>query len=818
MKILNKNDLVFYETYEFPIFEVIRDDKRPLKRGWRKSTDIPKGDYQKFAAMIAKGSNLGAAIPERILVLDFDERSGGLESLKQLNEELGFDLLESGPVVCTPNSGYHVYCSCDCVSSEIRGKLDSEKYPGVDIRKHGNYVVAPPSSIDSRSYVWHPNCLDANGVVKVAPLPLPKLLVDIVTAKKKKKRTSEKAASSKSSPTSKQCDGAIDAKDVKVILEQLDVSEFRNRDDWFRLMASLHSASAGDKGACKAFVGWSAGDPPYADSGCKVKHTSEWNGLSPDGGFSSATLIQVIKNNTEVTESEELQQVIDKIKSHLMREDFEVYDGSESLTSDSSSSSLSWMRNEQNWTENVLSAKFVEQCGSKFRYSPESKLWYKFDETMWEASSENVYVGQEARQFVKELWNFMKEVGEEWNGGRLAKLTTFIRQANSTRGIEQMIKLSKCDSQILVKGDYWDQAEHLLNVKNGTIDLKTGILLPHNPNDHITLMADVSFDKDADCPRWEAAMDMFFDGNQELMDYVKTLIGYLITGYCGEPILPTCFGPLGGNGKSTIGNVIQAILGDYGYTANETLLTGQSENHPTELKSLKGKRFVVINEPDAGSVLRVGRVKALTGDTTITARGMHENNSQFKRTAKFMIVCNHLPKIPGGDEGLFRRVVVIPFDVKIADKTKPDPNFIQYLIKNEGRGILNWCISGFQDYQQNGFIEPDCVSYATQSYKHGEDHVARFLAENCMESPGGSIGLQEAFDRFKEFMGGFDSLTKREFSSRLGTKFKKTTPRSGPNINKVVFNGIRFKDEGEEFVTPNRSPSISESGSGTTAI
>lgn len=812
------NIFKFYSENEIPLFAVRQNQKRPKFKGWQTSAKVPSPSDSRFYSLISNGSNIGAALPEGILVLDFDKKNGGIHSLKKLNELLGYELISAGPTVCSPNSGFHVYCCIRGLKEGLRGKLDGSDYPGVDIRKQGNFVVIPPSKIDRRSYSWHPSSLDENGEVSTSLLTLPPELLPLVTktgSVRAKSKVANRSSTQNPNPaktTAGEMKGAISEKDVKTILDRLDVKQFRSREDWRKLMLSLHSASGGDAVAGAHFVDWSATDPDYADARYMTQHQSEWEGADVDGGIGPATLIHYINQIATDPEDPELVTVINKISSMLGSAEFT--DFSDESTPDSSS--LSWMNDQYEWTENVLAEKFIDQYGATIRYVPRWRKWMSYEGDRWIEAEESVFVGQAVREYVKSLWDFMKEVSQTWDPPRVKSVMTFIKNANSARGIANITSLSRCDSRVLSKISAWNADNDLLNVENGTIVLSTGEFRQHAATDLLTQKANVRFDKDAEAPKWLKALELIFEDNEELIRYMKQVLGYSLSGSCGEAILPICYGPSGENGKSTIWNVIHSILGDYAYAANESLLLGNQSKHETEVASLFGKRFVALSEPSDGATLKTSRLKELTGERTVTARRMREDFWEFPRTFTFFMATNYLPAIPSGDEAVFRRVRVIPFNVKISKVVKPDPNFVTDLIENEGSGILNWCLEGLMDYQSNGFVEPECVNLATRSYQHDSDDFSRFMSEKVFIG-NGALGLQEGFDCYSSFCDSFPSLSKPQFSARLSREFKKKVARSGSLKDKTVFEGLRLKINESKVTRKRAIGEVENSGPGTTS-
>jgi len=211
--------------------------------------------------------------------------------------------------------------------------------------------------------------------------------------------------------------------------------------------------------------------------------------------------------------------------------------------------------------------------------------------------------------------------------------------------------------------------------------------------------------------------------------YLSRLLGHALEGRQVEHVLPILFGE-GANGKSTLVDVVNLALGDYGGEAAPGLLTARSfDAHPTETADLFGLRLAVIQETDSGRRLAEGTVKRLTGGDRIKARRMREDFWQFDPSHTFLMVTNHKPLIAGTDEGIWRRLRLVPFDVVIpvSDRDRELP----VKLKLEADAVLAWLVSGYQDWRDGGLDEPDEVVAATNAYRAESDAVGRFLEERC---------------------------------------------------------------------------------------
>ncbi len=436
-------------------------------------------------------------------------------------------------------------------------------------------------------------------------------------------------------------------------------------------------------------------------------------------------------------------------------------------------------------TENAMAVEFIDSNHTKLRYVPPWKKWLAWDGQRWKMDIDSSRTTRLARRMVRKYWDRLEHIPSEEKKKNWAE---FCRWANRKSSIENIVSLARCDARTTIDHEKLNQNAYLLNIQNGTIDLSTREFRGHLQADSITQIANVAFDPDAQCPKWKAFIDLIFGDDDEAKRYVQALLGYSVSGDVGEHILPICYGS-GANGKSTLWNAIVELLGDYAMLAPSKLLLGTANEHDTVIASLYQKRLVAVSEPDEGAKLREARVKELTGDEQITARRMREDYWSFRRTHKFWLSTNHLPQITDTDEGIWRRIKLIPFRVDLRKATEPIPDYHKLLVREEGPGILNWLLEGFQDWRANGFIEPQSIINETKSYRGSSDELGRFIADCCDVSPELVIASSELFEAYRNW-GGQQSQTR--FSTSMQSRFNCATRTFGPYRNKRVFEGCEL--------------------------
>lgn len=287
-----------------------------------------------------------------------------------------------------------------------------------------------------------------------------------------------------------------------------------------------------------------------------------------------------------------------------------------------------------------------------------------------------------------------------------------------------------------------DRDPWALNCLSGTIDLRTGVLRPHNAKDFITRIAPVEYDSKAPTVRFTEFVSSIMAGDSHRAAFLQRWFGYCATGDVREQKL-VCHIGAGANGKGTLLNAIQDVLGEYVGTAAPNLLTsslGASDRHPTEIANLFGKRMVTAHETDDAAVLREGFVKQATGGDRLVGRFMRADFFEFSPTHKLQLLTNHRPTIKGQDYGIWRRILLVPYTVRFgtaediqagrADALRNDG--LADVLRVERAGILKWIVEGAVLWHRDGLQPPDSVLAASREYQREQDRLTQFIGECCV--------------------------------------------------------------------------------------
>lgn len=303
----------------------------------------------------------------------------------------------------------------------------------------------------------------------------------------------------------------------------------------------------------------------------------------------------------------------------------------------------------------------------------------------------------------------------------------------SDRG-EVRLPLAVVDSDPMLAG---------LNNAREVIDLTTGKVRPAEPSDLVTKSLRVSgIGKTAEASRWLQFLDQVFGGDKELIDWLHRWCGYLLSGSTREQIMLFCFG-LGANGKSIFAETLRHLLGDYGRSVPvETLCESkrQAGGATPDLADLIGCRLAMSSETEDGQALAESLVKSLVAGDTISARPLYGRPVQFTPAFKLLMLGNHRPVIRGTDNGIWRRIRLVPFSRTFGPDER-DPALLDKL-KAEAPHILAWMLDGCLQWQRRGLADvPNAVAAQTKDYRDEQDLVGQWLAER-VDSGSASAGCK----------------------------------------------------------------------------
>jgi putative DNA primase/helicase len=370
--------------------------------------------------------------------------------------------------------------------------------------------------------------------------------------------------------------------------------------------------------------------------------------------------------------------------------------------------------------------RFAAQHRQEARYVPAWRAWLTWDGRRWKRDEQAVHVRAMAKQTVRRI---DEETRAAASKEERAALWKHAMRSESAQRLDSMLRVTEAEAEMQLDPEDLDADPFLLNVQNGILDLRTGELAPHDPARRLSQLAGAAFDPYARRPLWDDFLDRIFAGDRALIDYVQRFLGYGLSGEVREHVLAIFYGT-GANGKSVLLETVKGVFGGYArQTAPGLLLDQHHEAHPTATADLYRTRLAVATEIDHGDRLSEALVKQLTGGDEISTRRMHENFWTFRPTHKFVMATNHTPMVSGQDEGLWRRLRLVPFNVTIPDAERD--KLLTEKLRAERSGILNWLVEGCLLWQRQGLADSAAVKSATGEYQEEFDRLADFLSECC---------------------------------------------------------------------------------------
>jgi putative DNA primase/helicase len=371
---------------------------------------------------------------------------------------------------------------------------------------------------------------------------------------------------------------------------------------------------------------------------------------------------------------------------------------------------------------NVDRLLFIHETGAPLQFSsPEG--WVRADIGAADTAAKAVI-----KNFYAEAAELFKQAHDSADATKLLKHASY---SSTAQRIDAMIKLARSEPGMSVRMADFDADPNLLGVQNGVLDLKHVRLQPVQPSTLVSKRASVAFHPMATCPRFETFLATV-QPNAVMRGFLQQLAGIWLAGDVNLQKFVFFYGS-GANGKSTFMELLAWLLGDYSLRIQTEMLMQHQRNPQgpsADYVSLQGRRMVYCNEVDEGRRLAESRVKEMTGGDTLSGRAPHaQEGITFQPTHTLVMIGNHMPEVRGTDEGIWRRMLIVPFDQAIPEANQ-DRELLSKL-KGEGSGVLNWALAGLRDYRNNGLQIPPSVRAATDAYRTDQDIIGDWITDKC---------------------------------------------------------------------------------------
>jgi putative DNA primase/helicase len=372
--------------------------------------------------------------------------------------------------------------------------------------------------------------------------------------------------------------------------------------------------------------------------------------------------------------------------------------------------------------------------------------WRTFEGGSWRACA----AGEHVELFKKTTEALGRDIPRALAaGGDVKAAMAAVKRAASRVGADSALHLARSDPRLAAHGADFDRHPDVLNVLNGTVHLPTGLLMPHDPEQRLVRQCPVLFDPDAKCPLFMSFLRQISCGDPAWVESLQRVLGYSIGGDVSLEMLFMWLGT-GANGKSVLANLVRAVLGDYVAVMPAAFLNrqvGASPNAPTPaLVSLAGARIAQANETESGARLSAQTVKVAVSTEPVTARPMYGQPFTYSPTAKVHVRGNHKPRIEDTDEGIWRRLVLIPFDLKLQPHQR-DPGLEAHL-RQELPGILRWLVEGHLKWRRDGLALCERITEASAEYRRESDPVGEWLADRGELGAGFAVEQLAAYADF----------------------------------------------------------------------
>lgn len=712
-------------------------------------------------------------------VIDIDPRNGGDDSFQVLEERAEGSLILTVEAITGEYNvrgrvvrGRHLFYKCD-PNEKFLGNLAKEGLKGIDVKHNGYVVLAPSRHFSGVNYEWAAGKAPWETELAEAPDELMNCL-----------RKSQKKPVY-SIPESKKDSFAYLAK-ISPDFEKFDLEKVLNeglREGERAVGIYQLACSMANK------YGTSAQDEEWI-----ISRLLDFNAekiIPPLEVEGSNGLLMHVRNAIQFVATNPAVGVV------------AVNPYGQNLADSHDSAATEWVAG-------FLGGNF---CWSKFTG------WLGYENGVW-ASRSDENIREEVRKAIHEKW---KDAHLDPNQhSALPTLKAFLSKARLS-GIESLLR-----GHLEVKPELLDGNVALLNAKNGVIDLKTGALLPHDPNYYFTKQTHCDYIANAKHPDWDKALEAV---PSYALDYIQSCFGNGLTGHILNEDIALILGGGGRNGKSTICDLTLKVLGTFAVLASPALLTGKDSDHTTELADLVGKRFALLEEFPMRSSLNVSRLKRVVGTAEISARRMRQDNQTWVASHTLIITTNHEIQIPAGDDGTWRRLIKINLPYRyVAEPTLAHDRPVELGLRErllegaEGQhtAVLAWLVQGAVAWFANGRKLPPLPSEVREeidTWRGSQDVLGTFLTTHLELDPTSYVAQQDLYEMFKkETEGGWDlrdqnsfvlALKSHEFIVSNGLKAKRerhaTKKLSRPNnpiysselrelhSPTMLIQGLRFK-------------------------
>lgn len=449
------------------------------------------------------------------------------------------------------------------------------------------------------------------------------------------------------------------------------------------------------------------------------------------------------------------------------------------------------------WSEMGMANLFGMLYNKEARYCTEHKSWYTYFEGAWRKDEGAVLVSEKIKDFVRLMILYCGEITDDETR---KSYTAFVNKMGDRRMRDRILK--DATGELRISATQFDSNPYLINCLNGTYSLEDFSFREARWDDFLAMQTNFrhTVRRDVRCERWEKFIDEVTQGETDKADFLQRALGYSILGMSNEECMFILHGKTTRNGKSTLLNTIETMLGDYAKVAPVGMICRGDRQKDAEaasptLAGLKGKRFVTMSESNEYGKLDEEKIKQLTGGEEISARALYQSAITYKPQFTLWLSCNDLPMVT--DKSLFasERIKVIEFNRHFTPEEQ-DTHLKDELTSQEAMsGIFMWLVRGYIKYKEMGLKMSDSLKTVVTKYERDNDLVLQFLENRCIRNEDVNIKAKDLYNCFKLWAKseGAYILSARKFNSEM-ERHPEWFDRKSTSSGFMIYWGLKLKE------------------------
>ena len=449
------------------------------------------------------------------------------------------------------------------------------------------------------------------------------------------------------------------------------------------------------------------------------------------------------------------------------------------------------------WSEMGMANLFGVLYNKEARYCAEHKSWFTYHEGAWRKDEGAILVSEKIKDFVRLMILYCGEITDD---DTRKAYTKFVNSMGDRRMRDRILK--DATGELRIAAAQFDANPYLINCLNGTYDLSDFTFREPRWDDYLTMQTNFrhTVSRDIRCERWEKFIDEVTERNHDKADFLQRALGYSMLGMSNEECMFILHGKTTRNGKSTLLNTIEYMLGDYSKVVPVGMICKGDRQKDAEaasptLAGLKGKRFVTMSESNEYGKMDEEKIKQLTGGEEISARALYQSAITFKPQFTLWLSCNDLPLVT--DKSLFasERIKVIEFNRHFSPQEQ-DTHLKDELTTMEAMsGIFMWLVRGYIRYKEHGLVMSEELTQVVRNYERDNDLVLQFLESRCVQSEEANIKAKDLYNAYKLWAkseGAF-ILSARKFNAEM-ERHPEWFERKSTSSGFVIYWGVKLKE------------------------